>query len=433
MVIRHTAVVRVGGLSAIAASGLLVAGPAQAQVLDRYFPANVPAFQDWAEATAGPPVDLGYAPIGIRLGEFIVYPSLTESIGYATDPFGNQNGTATTIEQTNAAIAANSNWARNSLNAYVDVSNTQYLKYSESFTDWTASLGSRIQVADTMLEFGYAHVSAVQLPTNFGAFAQTQPVDEQDDDLRASSTIGTGRISLVPALQGDLYRFSTADIGGNNSAQAQGLFDRDALTASLTANLQFAGGHNLLAILSDSIVQYNGGSPQRPANYNDLSFLVGIEYRNSAVLAYRALAGYEDRMPTSRGMTDQTLAAPTAELDVLWNPTVLTSVTGKVGQSFQNSPTDGGQGISETSVRLVVDHSLTRAVDVEGSARFISGSFPESGGSEQGVFTTLRANWHLSRHIVLSAEYDFSEQSGTNLNSLAYRDHEIQVRGRLQW
>jgi hypothetical protein len=34
---------------------------------------------------------------------------------------------------------------------------------------------------------------------------------------------------------------------------------------------------------------------------------------------------------------------------------------------------------------------------------------------------------------VLSAEYDFSEQSGTNLNSLAYRDHEIQVRGRLQW
>lgn len=433
MVIRHAAIARAGGLSAIAASGLLVAGPAQAQVLDRYFPANVPAFQDWAEATAGPPVDLGYAPIGIRLGEFIIYPSLTESVGYSTNPFGDQKGIATAIERTDAAISANSNWARNSLNAYVDVSNAQYLKYSESYTDWTASVGSGIQVADSMLEFGYAHVSTVQLPTTFGVFAQTQPVDEQNDDLRASAAIGTGRISLVPALQGDLYRFSTANIGGNDSAQDQGLFDRDALTASLTANLQFAGGHNLLAILSDSVVQYHGGSPQRPANYDDLSFLVGVEYRNSAILAYRALVGYEDRMPTSRGITDQTLAAPTAELDVLWNPTALTSVTGKVGKSFQNSPTDGGQGISETSLQLVAHHSLTRAVDIEGSARFINGTFPDSKGSEQGAFTTLRANWHLSRHIVLSAEYDFSVQSGTNLNSLSYRDHEIYVRGKLQW
>jgi hypothetical protein len=430
---RQNLYARAGGMAVLAASNLLIAGAAQAQVLDRYFPANVPAYQDWAEATSGPPVDLGYAPVGIHFGDFIVYPSLTERLGYSTNPFGAPNGVPSATEQTNASITANSNWSRNSLNAYVNVSNTQYLRYSQSFTDWTISLGSTIQVADNMLEFGYVHVSAVQLPTTFGAFAQTQPVDEQDDDLRASYTFGSGRISLVPALQGDVYRFGATSVGSNDSAEAQGLYGRDALTTSLTANLQFAGGHNLLAILSDSVVQYGGRSAQRPANYNDISFLVGIEYRSSAVLAYRALVGYEDRMSTSRGVTDQTLAAPTAELDVLWNPTTLTGVTGKVSQNFQNSPTDGGQGVSETSVQIVVTHSLTRAVDIQGSARYLNASFPEDGGNEQGAFTTLRVNWHLSRHIVLSAEYDFSLQSGNNSNSLSYRDHEIYVQGKLQW
>ena len=430
---RQASYARIRNMAALAVSNLLIAGAARAQVLDRYFPANIPAYQDWAEATSGPPIDLGYAPIGIRVGDFIIYPSLTESVGYSTNPFGDPKGIATATEQTNAAISANSNWSRNSLNAYINVSNTQYLKYSESFTDWTISLGSTIQVADNMLELGYAHVSAVQLPTTFGTFAQTLPVDEQDDDLRASYAFGNGRVSLVPALQGDIYRFDTASVGSSDSAEAQGLYDRDALTASLTANLQFAGGHNLLAILSDSVVQYGGGSAQRPANYNDISLLVGIEYRSSAVLAYRALIGYEDRVPTGRGVTDQTLAAPTAELDVLWNPTTLTGVTGKVSKSFQNSPTDGGQGISETSVQLMVTHSLTRAVDVDGSARYINASFPNGAGTEQSAFTTLRVSWHLSRHIVLSGEYDFSEQSGNDLDSLSYRDHKLYLQGKLQW
>jgi hypothetical protein len=420
-------------MAALAVSNLLIAGAARAQVLDRYFPANIPAYQDWAEATSGPPIDLGYAPVGIRVGEFIIYPSLTESVGYYTNPFGDPKGNPTATEETSAAVSANSNWARNSLNANLNVSNTQYLKYSESFTDWTTAVGGTIQVADNILEFGYVHVSAVQLPTTFGAFAQTRPVDEQNDDLRASYTMGTGRISLVPALQGDLYGFSASGVGTNDSVGAQGLYNRNSLTASLTANLQFAGGHNLLAILSDSVVQYGGGSVQRPANYNDISFLVGIEYRSSAVLAYRALIGYEDRIPTGRGITDQTLAAPTAELDVLWNPTTLTSVTGKVSQSFQNSPTDGGQGISETSVQLLFTHSLTRAVDIDGSARYINASFPDRAGNEQSAFATLRVNWHLSRHIMLSAEYKFSDQSGNNLDSVSYRDHEVYVQGKLQW
>jgi len=415
---------------AAAASNVLPGKTAQAQLLDRYFPANVPAYQDWGASATSSQIDLGYAPLGIRLGSFTINPSVDEAGGYETDPFGTGSG-GSAIEQTNASLTANSNWSRNSLNADVSVSNTHYFKSGQSITDWTAATGGTVQVADDILRLGYAHVDAVELPTEIGAFAQQHPISDQIDDLRASYTFGPGRLSVEPALQGDIYSFGT--FGNIGSADAGGLFDRDAATASLTANYQFAGGHNLLAIVSDSTVQYAGQSPLRPANYNDLSILLGIEYRSSAVLAYRALVGYEERTPTSRGTTDATLAAPAAELDLIWNPTALTSVTGKISQSFQNGPTDGGQGIAETSLLVAVDHSLSRTLDFHASARLIRASFPEGEGHELGAFATVQGNLHVSRHVVLSAEYDFSEEDGTNQTSLTFRNHEVFLRGRLQW
>ncbi len=421
-------------LGIAAASNAVVCKAAHAQLLDRYYPANVGAYQDWATAAGGAQIDKGYAPLGIRLGDFIISPTADVSIGYETEPFGGASGGTTGSEtlQTDASVQASSDWVRNSIAAAISVNTTRYLTLGRTVTEWTAAVGGRFQVGEDVIDLGYAHIDAVSLPTDIGAFGQPRTVGDQNDDLRASYTIGVGRISLEPALQGDISTFSL--LGGGALPADNGLFDRDALTASLTANYQFAGGHNLMAILSDSVVQYGGGqSPLRPADYTDISFLVGIEYKSSAVLAYRALVGYEERIPTSRGTTDSTLGAPAAELDVIYKPTVLTTLTGKVSQTFENSPTDSGQGLSETSLQLVLDHSLSRRVELQASARLIRAAFANDGGSGLEVSTSARAEMHLSRHVVVSAEYDFSESSGGNVQSISFRNHEVLLRARLQW
>jgi hypothetical protein len=415
----------IGGVGITAA-----AQDAHAQLLDRYLPANVPGYQDWIASASAAQTDLGYAPLGVRLGNIILQPSVTESFGYETAPFGAVNG-GTAIEQTDAALTMNSDWTHNSVNGALNVTNVQFLKPGLSFTNWTAGAGGTLQIVGNTLELGYAHITAVELPTDFGAFAQTAPVQDQDDDFRARYTIGSGRISLEPAVEADIYRFGSYT--GPGVAATQGLFDRNSLTASITGNYELSGGHNLLLIVSDSIAQFAGSSPLRPANYNDISVLFGLEYRASAILSYRALVGYEERNATSQGTFDSTLAAPAAELDVIWNPTSLTTITGKISQSFQDLPTNEGQGLTEASVVLLFDHSWSRALEFQGSARFIRASFQQGGGAEYGVETTLEADYHLSRHVVISAEYDFAEASGQNSTSLSYRNHAIFLRGRLQW
>lgn len=434
---RHPYLKLAGSVVAAVASNALITRHAHAQLLDRYFPANVPSYQDFGAGSATLQADSAYAPLGIHLGNFVLSPSIEENIGYDTDPFGTVIGTGSFVAQTNASLGTVSNWSRNALMTNISVTDNRYLNLGKSITDWTASAGATIQQSSNQINLGFSYINAVGLPTDVGSFGQTGSILTQNEDLRASYTIGTGHITLVPALIGDIYTFSLP-AGSSQNLAAGGLFDRDALTASLTANYEFAGGHNLVTVLSDSVVAYGGrGSAQRPANSTDASLLAGIEFRSSDILIYRALVGYEERIPIGRGSTDKTLAAPAAELDVIWKPTVLTSLTGKVSESFANAPTDTAQGLSETSVQLNVSHSLSYAAEVEAAAQLIRAAFPSGtpggGGDETSVQATVAARYHLSRHIVVSAEYSFNEASGSNAASLSYRRHQVFLQGRLQW
>jgi len=422
---------------AAAASNAAISKNAHAQLLGRYFPANVPAYQDFDAGATTLQGDAAYAPLGIHAGNVVLSPSIEEDIGYDSNPFGTAMGSGSFVAQTTASLGAVSNWARNAVETNISVSDIQYLKQGTSILDWTASAGATVEQSSNQINLGFSFIHNVGLPTDIGSFGQTGLILTQNEDLRASYTIGTGHITLEPALVGDIYTFSLPS-GSSQNAAADALFDRDALTASLTANYEFAGGHNLVTVLSDSVVVYVGrGSAQRPANATDASILAGVEFRSSAILSYRALVGYEERIPTGRGTTDTTLAAPAAELDVIWKPTVLTTLTGKVSQSFANAPTDTAQGLSETSLQLNLSHSLSHAAEVEAAAQLIRASFPSGsqggGGSEMSVLATVTASVHLSRHIVLSAEYSFNEGSGSNAESLSYRRHQVFLRGRLQW
>jgi hypothetical protein len=397
---------------ALAILFLALTGQASAQALDRYFPANVPAYQDWI-AAASPVQEDGVAqPQGVRLGNVIVRPEAAEQAGYDSNPFlgGAQGGTAVVNSQ--ASINADTDWTRDALDARISVDDTRFLAFPHrSFTDWTAAFGAKLDYADDRIEFGYAHLNTVTLPTSVAAFGIQSAITDQVDDLRLSDTIGTGRLQLVPQIVGQIYRFDAAP--GSGSLAGDGTFNRDAATASLTASFSFAGGHNLLAILSDSAVEYLGGAAGlRPANYNDVSFLAGVEYRQSAIFAYRLLAGYENRAATGRGLVAGTITSPAAELDLIYKPTVLTTLTFTLSRSLQNEPTGLAQGLAEVSAKLAVDHSLSRKVMLRAAAEYVRADFPGNGPTQSSTEVDLSAVWRLARNVTLSAEYHLVHTSG---------------------
>ena len=417
----------------LAACALACLAPdARAQLLDRYFPANVPAYQDWAQAAAPQATDSIYGPLGVRVGSFQIDPSLIEGIGYDTNPVGSGNAKGSALVGSDGTIAVNSLWARNGINAAFTADRSDYLSDPrQSYTSWSATVGGLLQYADDQIQGGYSHVNAVSLPTDVGTFGATQPITDQVDDFRLSDTIGPGRVTFVPALVADIYRFSGT--GNNVGANNQGLFDSDAVTTSLTAGYEFASGHNALILISNTIADYTTGEAAfRPASYDDVSVMAGLEYRQSAVLLYRVLVGYEERAPTGSGIDRGTLAAPAAEVDVIWRPTVLSTLTGKISQSLQNAPTDAAQGLTETSFQLDFQQSLKRDLMFEANAQYIRASFPASSQVQSNITASGQATWSVTRNLALSLRYEYDKGDDSTSGAQSFNRQLILLQAHFQ-
>jgi hypothetical protein len=418
--------------SAGAALTALPHGQAHAQLLERYYPANVPAYQDWFATVDTSGVGDAYQPNGVRVGSFVIRPSVTEGFGYDSNLTGTPAGLSSPDVKSDGAITLDSDWSRDSFHVAVLADDVRYLNYpNRSYTSWTASTGGTIDYGDDKIGVAYAHLNTVTLPTDVGNFGVQGPITGQVDDLRISDTIGPGRFTLVPAVTGDLYSFSTT--GGPRAAAAQTLVNRDVVNASLTAGYEFAGGHNLLVILDDSEVGYGSGAPGiRPPNYNDVSLLAGIEFRQSALFSYRALVGYETRFLNGHPKSGDTITAPAAELDVIWTPTVLTSVTGRLVQSLQDEPAATGQGVKQTTGRVTVEYAFRRNVILDASAEYDRVSFPTAEGTQAGYQAAASAHWLLTRNWSLSLSYDFTKADDSSGGMLGFTRHQVLLQAKFQ-
>jgi hypothetical protein len=407
-----------------------VATQAHAQLLERYFPANVPAYQDWFATLDTSGVGDAYSPLGVRAGSFIIQPSITEGIGYDSNITGTAAAAGSPLLHSNGSVSIDSDWARNSVNAAVTVDDTRYFDdQRQSFTSWTATAGGTIEYADDKIGLGYAHLNTVSLPTDVGTFGLTRPVTGAVDDVRISDTLGPGPLVVVPALDGQIYRFSSS---GGESAAAQGLFDRNQLTGSVTAGYEFAGGHNVIVVLNDSSVAYQGSGNGRPADYNDASILAGLEYRQSALFVYRALVGYEERFASGGGRQGGTISAPAAELDLIWSPTKLVSVTGRVVQSLQNEVTAVGQGVTQSNAELILAYALRRNVMLEATAGYGRAGFPDGQGTQSSFTAIAEARWNVNRNLALTLHYDFTSASDSVATGLSFTRNDIILQAKFQ-
>jgi hypothetical protein len=330
-------------------------------------------------------------------------------------------------------VSADSDWARNSVNASIVADRLDYFNYpSQSPTTWTAAAGGAVNYGDDQIDIGYSHVNGITLPTDVGSFGLQGPIIDQVDDLRISDTIGPGPLILVPSLDGQLYRFSQVSNAVPTDVQ-QDLFNRNGVTGSLTAGYQFAGGHNVVVIISDSQVGYqNTRQAFRPADYNDVSVLGGIEYQQSALLAYRALIGYEQRTPTGSGLPHGTISAPAAELDVIWKFSVLTSVTAKVSQSLQDEPSGISQGLTVTQASLAIQHSLRRNIKLDASVEYDDASGSSGAGNQSTIQAGAGATWALTRNWALTLRYSYTKADASGQGLVGFDRNLVFLQARFQ-
>jgi hypothetical protein len=403
---------------------------ASAQLITRYFPANIPAYQDWSATldTSGAEED---QLNGVRVGSFVIQPNILESIGYDTNPLGRPAAVGSSVLNSTGAVSINSDWSRNALAAAVTVNDARYFNLPRlSFTAWTASVGGVVDYGDDEIRLGYDHINSSSLPTDAGTFGLNAPITDRIDDARVSDTIGPGPLTLVPAVVGQLYRFNGLSAGPGIGLS--GLSNRNVINPSLTAGYEFAGGHNLLVTLNDEYVTYPGGDAAGlTPSYNDVSMLVGIEYRQSALLVYRVLGGYEERF-LQGGRAGNRIAAPAAELDAIWTPTVLLSLTASVSEGLQDEPTTSGQGVRGTNALLNLQYAFRRDIMLSSYVQYARTGATTTQVAEDVISAGAQATWKVSRRLGLSLRYDFAKGEESAPQPQNYTRHQILLQANFQ-
>ncbi len=103
-------------------------GPRHAwpQYVPDYFPTGVPGYNQEMGVTVVTRVRPLYTEPGVRLGGFLFYPRLTQSLGYNSNVAGTHEGPGSWLVETNPSLQVQSDWSRNSLGASVSLDNFRY-------------------------------------------------------------------------------------------------------------------------------------------------------------------------------------------------------------------------------------------------------------------------------------------------------------------
>lgn len=388
---------------------LLLATTSHAQYLQTYFPSGVPGYDRELGVTVLSRQRPLYEAPGIRAGSFLLKPDADESFGYDSNVLGAQGSPGSWLIETAPALTANSQWSRDSLGISLTANNKRYLNApAQSHTDWTASIGGGYTIGAHDLSLAYSHLSLHQSPGDIGAVPSDNFVHYQVDDLRTAYTLDYGPFSFTPNAEALVYYFDNATIQGLPVSQQYR--NRVVLSGGMTTRYALSDQRGLLLVLQgvDShFIQPQLGQP----SYNSHSFLAltGIDYEASGTWRYQLLAGFEVRQFQSQMFS--THAGPIEAASVIWTPTGLTTVTGVLSRTIEDTVSEGTAGYVYTNARLTVDHEYLRNVLLQGRAGLQIAQYLQ-GDTTQTSFTLGGGiSWLMNRYMRLSADYDFTAQN----------------------
>jgi hypothetical protein len=398
----------VGALTAL--STCCTATLAAAQYLDNYLPTNLSGYDVMPGVTVTSRLKPDYDPLGLRLNDVVVFPSISQGLGYDTNVLGTPEARASSVINTQGSLHAFTDTPGNTFVVDLDVNRFGYPNLpTQNYVNWSVGGGWSHELDHDTIAIGLNHFHLNQLPIGIDSAGLLQPLPYQTNLVRLSYKAPRGPWTFVPVLDFAATRFDNTrgEIGGSGET---GL-DRNVETGSLATFYEVAPQRNALAVIRATTAQYLTGQPR--ADYNDLSVLAGLDYDATGLLRFRALAGYEVRTYHSNHFENQ--SSPIVEGTAIWTPTGLTTFTATVLRRIEDANELAQTGYTLSQARFVVDHEYLRNVLLQGRGWVETAAYLGTSNQQTIYGAGASASYLLNRNLRLVGTYDYSssEMSGS--------------------
>ncbi len=396
-------------------------GAVRAQVIDQYVNADIPGYDTQAGVTVATRSRPDYDAPGVRLGNFILSPVLSESAGYDDDVTGLPHGKGSALIETNASVNAAGGWSDTKLAAGLSVDDSEYLEQSgQNFTNWTAAVGGSHDFGRDTFSLGATYLNLNQTPRELDVPGLDTAIAYRVADLRSDYHLDLGHIFIQPGVDVGYYSFDNGTIAGQPYLQTYR--DRIVVSPELIGSYEFATRRRFVVILRDTQSDFDQAPPGLPRqNFNDASVLAGLAYDADGIITFRLLAGCEERSFASSRY--QFIDAPIVEGAATWTPTGLTTITGSAARYIEDSAAENTVGYTETALKLQMDHEYLRNVIFTIHAAYILDDYSGTGAgsaTSQTYFTGgLGGSYALNRNLRLAADYTYSTRGGGNSQTVS--------------
>lgn len=347
-----------------------------------------------------------YAPVGIRAGSFLLYPSLGVTGGYTTNASGTASGTGSGSVTVTPELDIQSDWARHALSLTLRGS---YLDYFEDAFDSEpmaeASAKGRIDLPeDWKAELGAGYTY------------QRQSISDEDFPAGVDEAPGVHDLIATAAVSGDIGRVALTAAAGvertiyENGRAGTAIVDQGYRTNNLyTARLRL--GYEVSPVLTPFV---EGEFGLRLYDRDADPF--GIE-RSGHGETVRA--GVEiDALPQLKGeiavgvhretfddASLATLKALTVDGSLAWAPTPLTTVTfnAKTTMNPTTDPASSGSILYDGSIDLA--YQWRRNFSIDWTAGMSQENFQGIGLEDRTYRLGIGTTWKLNRALQLTSGY----------------------------
>jgi hypothetical protein len=389
--------VRIAAIAAICGPALtLVSGAAGAQE---------PARGETVTSRSRPELD----PLGIRSGGMFFYPQLSIAELYDSNIFSTDTLKVDDyITQISPGLQLRSDWNNHALNLFAASDIGYYADNdSENYVDYTLGGDGRIDATrDTSLDWAISHVQRHEDRGSVDDGGGAEPNEFTVLTPEISLSQSFGRFSLK--VGGGLQRFDFDDSSTTNHDDR----DRDEWEGTLRLGYEIVPGYEAFirgAYFARAYEQtVDDGAPERRSS-TGYETVVGTALDFTGVTTGEIFAGFRAQNPDEPTFGD--ISGAQYGGNITWNPSGLTTVTGFVERTIEETTLDGSPGYFATHSGLSVDHELLRNLLLGVNLDYTVRAYEEIGRDDKDLEAGLYGKYMMNRNLYISANYDYTRRN----------------------
>ena len=357
--------------------------------------------------------------LGLHLGGFYLFPSLTNGISYNDNVFASDGDERSDFLYTlEPQVAVRSDWNRHAIGLAAGGQLGYYFdETGENYKDAFATASGRLDVS-----------SKTVLRSNFGLRREHEERGDPNDVGGAEPTVfynfsggleGSHRFNRVTvSAGGEVRRYDYDDV----DAQGGGTIDQDdrdrvQYRPGVKVAYEFIPGYAAFVRAEGDIRRYDENVDNDGFNRDSQGYDVvgGASLDLTGLLFGDVYAGVRQRFFEDSRF--ESITGPVVGGTLTWVPTGLTTVTFKADSEIIESTDINTSGFSSTGVGVTVDHELLRNLILSAGAGFRYDDFEGISRKDKFFTGTAGASYLMNRYLTLAARYTYANRNSNEAGS----------------